>query len=204
MARVAVTDDGIGLSPALVPRIFDLFVQGERELARDCRSLARFTLKGIPPMPAGIARVEITYAVDADGILQVSARELTTGIEQQIQVKATYGLSEDDVERMLIESLEHAGQDVEARFLAEWKVEGERVLHALDAALAEDRELVVDEERSDIEARMEGLRAAMTGADPHALRAWLDALDEASRAFAERRLDKHVGRKLAGRRLEDV
>ena len=109
-------------------------VQGERELARDCRSLARFTLKGIPPMPAGVARVEITYAVDADGILQVAARELATGLEQAIQVKPTYGLGEDEVEAMLIESIEHAEADVTERFLREWRVEAERILAALESA----------------------------------------------------------------------
>ncbi len=179
-------------------------VQGERELARDCRSLARFTLREIPPLPAGVARIELTYTVDANGILSVAARELTTGAEQRIRVKATYGLSEDDVERMLIESLEHAGRDVEERFLAEWKVEGERLLQALDAALREDAELVGDEERRAIEDRIQGLRQAMAGSDPHALRAWLDAVDESSRPFAERRLDKHVARSLAGRRIDEV
>src|SRR5512133_515664 len=113
-------------------------VQGERELARDCRSLARFTLKGIPPMPAGVARVEITYAVDADGILRVSARELTTGLEQQIQVKATYGLSEDEIERMLVESIEHAEDDVTERFVREWRVEGDRILASLEGAFGRD------------------------------------------------------------------
>ncbi|HET7824376.1 MAG TPA: Fe-S protein assembly chaperone HscA, partial [Anaeromyxobacter sp.] len=117
-------------------------VQGERELARDCRSLARFTLKGIPPMPAGIPRIEITYAVDADGILQVSARELTTGIEQKIQVKPTYGLGEDEVERMLIESIEHAEEDVTERFVREWRVEGDRILSSLEAAFRMDGELL--------------------------------------------------------------
>jgi molecular chaperone HscA len=179
-------------------------VQGERELARDCRSLARFTLKGIPPLPAGAARVEITYAVDADGILSVSAREQTTGLEQAIQVKATYGLSEDDIERMLIESLEHATEDVSRRFLAEWRLDADRVLGALATALQEDPELLTDEERAEIELRMEGLRAAMTHDDPLAIRAWIESLDEAAKPFAERRLDQHVGRALAGKRLDEL
>jgi molecular chaperone HscA len=179
-------------------------VQGERELARDCRSLARFTLRGIPPMPAGAARIELTYTVDANGILSVAARELGTGIEQRIQVKATYGLSEEDVERMLIEGLEHAGEDVEQRFLAEWRVEGARVLEALETALRLDPELLDGEERARIEDRMRGLREALAGDDPHAIGAWIESADRASQAFAERRLDKHLGRALAGRRIDEL
>jgi molecular chaperone HscA len=179
-------------------------VQGERELARDCRSLARFTLKGIPPLPAGAARVEITYAVDADGILSVSARERATGLEQSIQVKATYGLSEEDIERMLVESLEHATDDVTRRFLAEWRLEAERALASLAAALEEDAHLVGEEERGGIELRMRGLREAMAHDDPLAIRAWIESLDEAAKPFAERRLDEHVGRALAGKRLDDL
>ena len=179
-------------------------VQGERELARDCRSLARFTLKGIPPLPAGLARVEITYAVDADGILSVSARELTTGVEQRIQVRATYGLSEEDVERMLVESLEHGDEDVTQRVLLEWRMEADRVLRSIESALRLDPGLVTDAERADIELRMRGLREAAAGDDPFAIRAWIESLDAAAKEFAERRLDEHVGRALAGRRIEDV
>jgi molecular chaperone HscA len=178
-------------------------VQGERELARDCRSLARFTLKGIPPMPPGLARVEITYAVDADGILRVSARELTTGLEQAIQVKATYGLGEDEVEAMLIESIEHAEADVSERFVREWRVEGERLLAALESAVALDGELLPPEERGAVEERMEGLRGAMQGSDPLAIKAWIESVDAASRAFAERRMDKHVRRAMAGHRVDE-
>jgi molecular chaperone HscA len=178
-------------------------VQGERELARDCRSLARFTLKGIPPMPAGIARVEITYAVDADGILQVSARELTTGLEQKIQVKPTYGLTEDEVEKMLIESIEHAEEDVTERFLREWRVEGDRILASLRSAFQVDGELLVPEERARIEDRMRGLREAMAGRDYLAVKAWIESVDAASKEFAERRMNKHIARAMAGHRVEE-
>jgi molecular chaperone HscA len=178
-------------------------VQGERELARDCRSLARFTLKGIPPMPAGIARVEITYAVDADGILQVSARELTTGIEQKIQVKPTYGLGEDEVERMLIESIEHAEEDVTERFVREWRVEGDRILGSLEAAFRMDGELLAPEERARIEDRMRGLRDAMGGTDYLAVKAWIESVDAASKEFAERRMNKHVARAMGGHRVDE-
>ncbi len=178
-------------------------VQGERELARDCRSLARFTLKGIPPMPAGIARVEITYAVDADGILQVSARELTTGIEQKIQVKATYGLSEEEVEQMLVESIEHAEADVTERFLVEWRVEGDRILGSLESALQLDGELLTPPERDAIEERMNGLRKAIAGTDYLAIKAWMESVDAASREFAERRMNKHIVLAMQGRRVEE-
>lgn len=178
-------------------------VQGERELARDCRSLARFTLKGIPPMPAGIARVEITYSVDADGILQVSARELTTGIEQRIQVKPTYGLTEEEVEHMLVESIEHAEEDVSERFLREWRVEGDRILSSLETAFAMDGELLRAEERAAIEERMRGLRTAMDGTDYLAVKAWIESVDAASKVFAERRMDKHVAKAMAGHRVDE-
>jgi molecular chaperone HscA len=178
-------------------------VQGERELARDCRSLARFTLKGIPPMPAGIARVEITYAVDADGILQVSARELTTGIEQKIQVKPTYGLSEEEVEEMLVESIEHAEEDVTERFVREWRVEGDRILSSLEGAFLLDGELLSAPERAKIEERMRGLREAMAGTDYLAVKAWIESVDAASKEFAERRMDKHIAQAMAGHRVEE-
>src|SRR6266508_1087433 len=178
-------------------------VQGERELARDCRSLARFTLRGIPPMPAGIARVEITYAVDADGILQVSARELTTGLEQKIQVKATYGLGEEEIEKMLVESIEHAEEDVGERFVREWRVEGDRILASLEGAFRLDGELLAPEERAAIEERMRGLREAMTGSDYLAVKAWIESVDGASREFAERRMNKHVAKAMAGHRVDE-
>ncbi len=178
-------------------------VQGERELARDCRSLARFTLKGIPPLPAGIARVEITYSVDADGILSVSARELETGVEQHVQVKPTYGLSEEEVEAMLVESIEHAEEDVTERFLVEWRVEGERIVAALETAFQVDGELLTPAEKAPIDERIEGLRQAMAGKDYLAIKAWIESLDAASKAFAERRMDKHIGKAMAGHRVEE-
>ncbi|GEJ55683.1 Fe-S protein assembly chaperone HscA [Anaeromyxobacter diazotrophicus] len=179
-------------------------VQGERELARDCRSLARFTLRGIPPLPAGQARVEITYAVDADGLLRVTARELHTGVEQRVEVKPTSGVTEQEVEDMLVESLEHAEEDVVQRFLAEWRLEGERLAGALRQGLAEDPDLLADGEREAIDARLAGLGEALRGEDPRALRAWIDAADASAAPFMERRLDRYVGRTLAGKRLEEL
>jgi molecular chaperone HscA len=177
--------------------------QGERELAHDCRSLARFTLHGIPPMPAGIARVEITYAVDADGILQVSAREVTTGLEQRIQVKPTYGLGEDEVERMLVESIEHAEADVEARFLREWRVEGERLVQNLESSLALDGELLSAPERGRIDEGVAGLRGAIAGDDYLAIKAWIESVDGATREFAERRMNKHITLAMKGHRVDE-
>lgn len=179
-------------------------LQGERELARDCRSLARFTLRGIPPMPAGLARVEITYAVDADGILSVSARELTTGIEQKVQVKPSYGLSEAEVERMLEEAFASYSEDVPARLLAEWRVEGERTLRAVDNALELDGELLSDPERAEVERCIAGLRRAMKDTDFMTVRAWIDAVNSEVEEFAERRMDKHIARAITGRRVDQL
>jgi molecular chaperone HscA len=179
-------------------------VQGERELARDCRSLARFTLKGIPPMPAGLARVEIVYAVDADGILSVSARELATGVEQRIQVKPTYGLSEAEVDRMVQESCEHADEDAAVRSLIEWRVEGERRLQALETAIQLDGELLSSDERAEIARSMTGLRRAIEGTSFLGIKAWIEATDAESKEFAERRMNKHIAKAMAGRRADEV
>jgi molecular chaperone HscA len=176
-------------------------VQGERELARDCRSLARFTLRGIPPLPAGAARVEIAYDVDADGILHVSAREATTGVAQSVHVKPTSGLGEEEVERMLVESLERAEEDVLARALAEGRLEAARVLATLEEALREDAALLEPGEREPIVERMAGLRAAAEGNDPYALGAWLSSLDEAAKGFAERRASAKLSGLVAGKKV---
>jgi molecular chaperone HscA len=179
-------------------------VQGERELARDCRSLARFTLRGIPPLPAGFAQVELTYAVDTDGLLHVSARERATGVAQEVHVRPTFGLSEQEVEAMLVESLEHAEADVAERFLREARVEGERVLAALEAALAEDGDLLEAEERAGVVERADGLRRAMAGPEVGVVQAWLSSLAEASRPFAERRMSRAVERVIGGRGVGEV
>jgi molecular chaperone HscA len=179
-------------------------VQGERELAADCRSVARFTLRGIPALPAGAARVEIAYEVDADGILHVSARERTTGVAQEVHVRPTSGLTEEEVERMLVESLLRAEDDVEARALAEGRLEAARALAAVEQALRADAALLLPGEREAIAQRMAGLRIAAEGTDPYALRAWLSALDEAGSAFAERRAQEHLARAFAGKKVDEV
>src|SRR5205823_141207 len=144
-------------------------VQGERELATDNRSLARFVLRGIPPMPAGAARLEVTFRVDADGLLWVTAKELGTGIEQTVDVKPSYGLSGDDVERMLLESYEHAEEDIAVRQLRERVVEAERVLSATQTALARDADLLDEDERAEVDGAMRALREAIEKQDRNAI-----------------------------------
>ncbi|HRG95907.1 MAG TPA: Fe-S protein assembly chaperone HscA [Polyangiaceae bacterium] len=179
-------------------------VQGERELVADCRSLARFTLKGIPPMPAGIARLEITFRVDADGLLTVHARETTTGVEQRVTVKPTYGLDDETVERMLLEALDHGEDDLLRRRVLEGRVEAERVLRATEQALAADAALLLPGEAEAIRRAMVALTEAAAGDDPARTRSRLDDLDHATREFAGRRMDQAVARALAGQRLDAV
>ena len=179
-------------------------VQGERELAADNRSLAHFTLRGIPPLPAGLARLEVRFDVDADGLLKVSAREQTTGIEQRIEVKPSYGLSDADIERMLLDAYDHAESDIDARSLREQRVEAERVLAALQGALATDAELVTAEERPSIEAGIAALQAAASGSDHRLIAARIEELDHASKPFAGRRMDRSIARALAGRAVGEL
>jgi molecular chaperone HscA len=184
---------------------FDLHVlQGERELAAECRSLARFQLKGLPPMAAGLARVEITFLVDADGILRVSAKEEVTGIEAAIEVKPTYGLTDEEIERMLLDSFEHAEDDVARRLLVTERVEAERILTATRQALAADAALLAPGEEAAIEAALAALEAARVGPDPEAIRAAIKALDESAREFAGRRMNRSVAAAMAGRTLADI
>ncbi|XXT17781.1 Fe-S protein assembly chaperone HscA [Sorangium sp. So ce429] len=184
---------------------FDLhIVQGERELAADCRSLARFVLKGIPPMPAGMARLEVTFRVDADGLLGVTARELTTGVEQKVEVKPSYGLTDEEVENMLLAALDHGEEDLIRRRLVEARVEGERVAMATRKALAADADLLGPGERVAIEGALSALDAAIRGDKPGLIQARTEALDEATRAWAGRRMDRAVARAIAGKQVEDV
>jgi molecular chaperone HscA len=179
-------------------------VQGEREMAADCRSLARFELLGIPPMTAGAARIRVTFAVDADGLLTVAAQEKTTGVAQRVEVKPTYGISEEDMARMLYESLEHATGDMEERLLVEARVEADRLLLALDSALAADSDLLDAAERADLDAEVQRLRAARTGTDRDAIHAAATALEERSKVFAERRMDRGIRSALSGLSLDQL
>jgi molecular chaperone HscA len=179
-------------------------VQGERELVSDCRSLARFELRGIPPMVAGAARIAVTFQVDADGLLSVSAREKTTGVASSIAVKPSYGLTDDEVARMLREGFDHAEVDRDARALAEQRVEAQALTAAIRSALAEDGDLLDDPERARLEAGIASLELARQGSDHRSLKAAVEALNRASDPFAARRMDRTITRALAGRRLDEI
>jgi molecular chaperone HscA len=179
-------------------------VQGERERVADCRSLGRFELRGIPPMVAGAARIGVTFQVDADGLLSVSARERTTGVEAAITVKPSYGLADTDIARMLQESQAHAVDDMEARALGEAQVEAERMLAATMSALDADGDLLAPEERAEIDAAMAPVRRLVAGADRHALSAAVAALNRATEEFAARRMDRSVAGVLAGRSVDSL
>jgi len=179
-------------------------VQGERELVSDCRSLARFELRGIPPMAAGAARIRVTYQVDADGLLSVSARELHSGVEASIEVKPSYGLGDDDIARMLQESFSSAEQDMQLRALREEQVEAERILIATQSALYQDADLLSAEERGTIDSLMSQVRSAAQGADHNIIKDAVEALAKATEEFAARRMDRSVRSVLAGRKLDEV
>jgi molecular chaperone HscA len=179
-------------------------VQGERELSADNRSLAKFTLKGIPPLPAGMARLEVTFQVDADGLLSVHAKELTTGVEQRVAVKPSYGLDDASVERMLLEALDHGESDLKLRRLAEHRVEARRILEATKKALGEDSDLLEADERVAIEAACVRVAASVAGGDPSRIRVDIEALDAATKTFAGRRMDRAIAHAIEGRRVDAV
>ncbi len=184
---------------------FDVHVvQGERETADACRSLARFTLKGVPPMIAGMARLEVTFLIDADGLLKVMAKELTTGQEAHVEVKPSYGLSDEEVERMLIESFEYAEEDLARRNLAVERVEADRILAATKGAFASDAELLTDDVRVAGEAAMKDLEAAIGGDDHLKIRAAIEALDVATKPFAQARMNRAVDAGFRGKTLEEA
>jgi molecular chaperone HscA len=177
-------------------------VQGEREKVSDCRSLARFELRGIPPMTAGAARIRVTFEVDADGLLSVSAREQATGVEASIVVKPSYGLTDGEIARMLQESFAHAADDADARALAEARVEAERIVAATQGALASDADLLDADERAAIDAALAQVALLHDADDRHALTAAVAALNAATEPFAAKRMDRGVARALAGRRVD--
>ena len=179
-------------------------VQGEREMVADCRSLARFELLGIPPMTAGAARIRVSFAVDADGLLTVSAEERTTGVQQRIEVKPSYGLSHDDMADMLYDSLENAEADMTARLLTEAKVEGRRNLLALDAALAKDGALLDGAERAELDQGRARLETAIAGEDRDEINAAAEALETLSKPFAERRMDRGIREALSGKSVNEL
>jgi molecular chaperone HscA len=179
-------------------------VQGERELVSDCRSLARFELRGIPPMAAGAARIRVTYQVDADGLLSVEAREMISGVEASIMVKPSYGLSDEEVANMLEDSFGHAADDMQVRALREQQVDAERLLLATRTALAADGDLLNDAEQAQLSSLIEALEAIFRGDDTEAIRQATEALGVGSEEFAARRMDRGIQRALAGKRLDEI
>ncbi len=179
-------------------------VQGERELVSDCRSLARFELRGIPPMPAGAARIRVTFQVDADGVLAVTARETTSGVEASISVKPSYGLSDDDITRMLSDSMTTADVDMRARALREAQIDAKRLLEATAAALIADAALLSAQERTAIASGVQALQRVVEGSDVQVIRQAAEALSNATDDFAARRMDRSIRQALAGRTLDEV
>ena len=173
-------------------------LQGERELVQDNRSLAKFTLAGVPPLPAGLARVAVTFQVDADGILSVTAREQLTGVSQTITVKPSHGLTDEEIERRLLASIEHAEEDVQARLLIDNRVEAQRILKATEKQLESNGDLLSAEERQQIEAQMAAVRTAAEGKDHNAIHAQIEKLDQVSADFAKRVMDRGIERALKG------
>lgn len=180
-------------------------LQGERELVSDCRSLARFTLRDIPPLAAGAAHIRVTFQVDADGLLSVSAMEKSTGVQAAIEVKPSYGLQEDDMLRMLRESMEFAEKDIQARMLVEQKVEADRVLESLRQALRKDgNALLSADELAAIDAAVQNLVNVQQGSDPDAIKVAITALDETTSEFAARRMDASIRQALQGHKIDEV
>ncbi|HBN90325.1 Fe-S protein assembly chaperone HscA [Rheinheimera aquimaris] len=179
-------------------------VQGERELVEDCRSLARFELRGIPPMPAGGAHIRVTFQVDADGLLSVTAQEKSTGVQSNIQVKPSYGLSDDQVATMLKGSMQHARQDMQQRLLREQQVEAARVLEAVSRALQADAHLLNDTERLAIEQALTDLATVQQGDDTAAIKAAIEHTNHLTDDFAARRMDQSIRSALTGHNVDEV
>ena len=179
-------------------------VQGERDLVSDCRSLASFELRGIPPMVAGAARIRVTFQVDADGLLSVMAKEQATGVESSIQVKPSYGLTDEEIEKMLRDSLSHASEDIHARNLREQQVEADRVLEAVGAALVADGHALLSvEERAAIDNAIENLLRLRNGTDAQAIKKAINVLDKVTEEFAARRMNANIRKALAGHNIEE-
>ncbi|MBV7485661.1 Fe-S protein assembly chaperone HscA [Bordetella sp. BOR01] len=179
-------------------------VQGERELISDCRSLASFELRGIPPMVAGAARIRVTFQVDADGLLSVTAREQSTGVEAAVSVKPSYGLSDDEITRMLADSVAQADSDAQARMLREQQVEARRLVESVHAALAADGDLLDADERRLVDECLQAAAAAQDADDADAVRSAVKALSDATEEFAARRMDRGIRAALAGRKLDEI
>jgi len=179
-------------------------LQGERELVTDCRSLARFELQGIPPMVAGSARIKVTFSVDSDGLLNVSAEETTSGIKAQVNVRPSHGLSDDEVTSMLKSSIEHAKDDIDARFLREEQVEAKRVIEALTSAMASDAdELLSDDEKSKLDAALQTLIEVADNDDAKEIKKAIENVDKESEFYVERRMNSSIQRAMAGHNVDE-
>jgi molecular chaperone HscA len=179
-------------------------LQGEREVVSDCRSLARFELRGIPPMAAGVARIRVSFQVDADGLLSVSALETGSGVQASVVVKPSYGLGDDQVAQMLRDGFSHAQDDMRLRALREARVDADRLLLATQSALDADGELLADAERASIGALMQQLRELSSAQDHDAINAAAEALAKGTEEFAAARMNRGIRQALAGRSIEDV
>ena len=179
-------------------------LQGEREMVDQCRSLAKFTLTGIPPMAAGLARIEVTFTVDADGLLSVTAEERTTGTQQHVEVKPSYGLPPEKIENMIRESMQHARTDITLRLLAEARVEAERLIHDLHSAMEESSALLTQEEKSTLPQAVEALQQAIKGGNRDQIDAAHKALETIAYPFAQRRMDSAIGDALKDKKIDEV
>ena len=179
-------------------------VQGERELVSDCRSLARFELRGIPPMAAGAARIRVTFQVDADGLLSVSAREGSSGVAASVAVKPSYGLSDDQITQALKQSFDHSRDDMRSRALREQQVDAQRMIDATEAALSADADLLSKEEAALIRTELDQLRRLSADEDPRAIKSAIEGLNRLTEPFAGRRMDRSIHRALAGRKVEEL
>jgi molecular chaperone HscA len=179
-------------------------VQGERDKVEACRSLARFELRGIPPMAAGAARIRVTFQVDADGLLSVSAREQTSGVAAEVVVKPSYGLADGDITRMLQDSFSSAEEDKAARALREERLEADRLLEALRSAMAADRALLSEQEQTDIHAGMSELARIKQGDDHQAISQSVKVLSQATDEFAARRMNRSISEALKGKSVESL
>jgi molecular chaperone HscA len=180
-------------------------LQGERELVDDCRSLAKFSLKGIPPMAAGAAHIRVTFKVDADGLLSVSAMEKSTGVQAEIQVKPSFGLSDDQVANMLKESMSNAKGDMQARMLKEQQVEALRVIEAMEASLAADGDLLEPEQLAALKVEINELAKVRESAqEPSEIKAAIEKMDNASSDFAARRMDASIKKALTGQSVDNI
>src|SRR5690606_4793399 len=179
-------------------------VQGERDLVADCRSLARFVLRGIPPMAAGAARIRVSFTVDADGLLSVSAKEQGSGVEARVDVKPAYGLTDEQIAAMLKDSFSTAQQDMQARALVEARVDADRMVAATRSALAADADLLEPAELTSIEGLMDAVLQSVTGDNPAAIEAATSALAKGTESFAAMRMNRGIQHALAGRKVEEM